>query len=281
MNTRNKQFRFTGQDGANGGEFEEVPSGTFGTGNNIPHFFAVYPYISSTEISDIDPYKVRVILPSEQTYREGTFGLGSNTMIAVSDDDFLAFKNVGGYLRFRFWGDNIRVSSVKLEGNNNEKLAGLAYVTPGDNPTTEMDGTATTSITLNCPEPVTLGTSSTDFTEFIFVLPPTTFSGGFKVTVTDDLGGVYNRTITTSSQTINAVQDAITSLGGLECFTNLTSLDISNHDIASVPLTTLTKLVFFKCQNNTIIQQIDFSHNTALETIDMNTCNALQSQHSY
>lgn len=197
-NTRNKQFRFTGNDGDNGGEFEGV-SDTFGTGNAVPHVYAVYPYSSSTGISDVDN-TITVTLPAEQNYKEGSFGIGANTMVAVTDDDFLAFKNLCGYLRFRFYGDNITVSSIKLEGNNGEKIAGKAVVTANVSvaPSVAMDDeSATTSITLNCPEPVVIGTSSTDFTEFIFAIPPTTFSKGIKVTVTDAVKGVFEKTIST------------------------------------------------------------------------------------
>lgn len=201
--SRNKEFKFLGEEGASSGEFEKV-SFIFGSGNPVPHNYAVYPYSSFTSILDLSPYSITLKLPSEQTFKEGSFGLGANTMVAVSDDDFLNFKNVCGFLRFRFWGNNVKVKSVKLEGNNSEKLAGEATVIADldKNPAVTMNGSATGSIILNCTEPVALGTSSDSPTAFILVVPPTNFSKGVKVTVVDELGRVYERVIT-STFTIN------------------------------------------------------------------------------
>ena len=136
-------------------------------------------------------------------------------MVATSDNMFLGFKNACGYLRFRFYGDNVSVSSVKLEGNNGEQIAGKAYIAPvvGGVPTLSMDATATSSITMNCTEAVTLGTSSTDFTEFIFVIPPTTFSNGFKVTVTDNNGAVFEKS---SSKSLTISRNKIESMGAMK-----------------------------------------------------------------
>ena len=239
QSTRNKEFRFTGRDGDNGGDFEPVTT-TFGTGNEVPHFYAVYPYSSTTSISDYEPYNISLNLPSVQTYKEGSFGVGANTMVAVSDDDFLGFKNVCGFLRFRFWGNNISIKSIKLEGNNGEKLAGKAVVTPvsGGNPSVVMDASATGSITLyapfdetGAPVPVRIGSSSTEPTEFIFVLPPTTFTGGVKVTVTDGFGGVYEKTISSSAPfTIN--RSAMKSVPALEVTPDYTGINVEFSDPA-------------------------------------------------
>lgn len=347
--TRNREYRFTGTDGANGGEFEKVPTENPGTGNSIPNIYSVYPYSSSTTISDMseENYKLTLTLPTEQTYRAGMYGYGANTMVSVTSDidDDLYFKNVCGYLRFRFYGDNISITSIKLEGNNGEKIAGQAYVeaTVSGNPSVTMGESATSSITLEAPRdetgvfvPVPIGTSSSDYTEFLFVVPPTTFSGGIKVTVTDALGGVYERVVTTQSFTINrsamksvpaikvtpnyddvyvefddenfywfclldagydtngdekiSVSEAkaatsmdmssfstpIESLTGLEYFTNLVSLDCSNHDFETINLSTLSKLESFKCWYGNF-SELDLSANTSLKTLNLAGCLGLLS----
>ena len=201
--TVNSQFKFTGEDGDSGGNFEYVaptiPS--FSAGSDLSTYYAVYPYSSTTSINE--SAEITLTLPSEQTYKAGSFGIGSNTMVAVSENAqsfFLPFKNVCGWLRFNFYGDNIRVRKITIEGNNGEKIAGKAKVIPGTEPSTTMDGSATGVITLNCPD-VLLGSSSTSATSFIIAIPPTVFSGGFKVTITDNLGGVFEKT-TVNSNTI-------------------------------------------------------------------------------
>jgi hypothetical protein len=202
----NDKYMFDGEDGDNSGSFSLEEEGADpSVPAELDHIYAVYPYSAGTQVSvDQSTVTVAFELPAEQLYRERSFGLGANTMVAVTDGNFLGFKNVCGYLKFRFYGDNVTVKSVKLEGNNGEKIAGKAVITPsmGSVPTVALDETATGSITMNCAEPVTLGTSSTDFTEFIFVIPPTEFSNGFKVTVTDENDAVFEKA-TTRSLTIS------------------------------------------------------------------------------
>ena len=206
--TANAQYAFTGSDGDNSGGFEEVVP--IKSRAALDHIYAVYPYSTSNSINN-DGTQITLNLPAVQAYRQNSFGVGANTMVAVTDDSFLGFKNVCGFLRFRFYGDNVTVQSIKFEGNNGEKIAGKAYVAPvmGGVPTVSMDATATGSITMNCAEAVTLGTSSTDFTEFIFVIPPTTLSGGFTVTVTDNNGATcvrkYSKSITISRNKIESM----------------------------------------------------------------------------
>ncbi len=198
----NDKYMFDGEDGDNSGGFTFVEEGaepSFPV--DLDHIYAVYPYSASTQASaDENQVTVTVDLPAVQLYREHSFGLGANTMIAVSDNNFLGFKNVCGYLKFRFYGDDVTVKSITLEGNNGEKLSGRAYITSSleDTPTVTMDAAATTSITINCEEPVLLGSSATDFTEFIFVIPPVTFTRGFKIIITDINGQLFERSVTNS-----------------------------------------------------------------------------------
>ena len=100
--TLNKKFRFDGETGDNSGGFEDVSTPGFVTGNDLdnPCHYAVYPYNKGTKITETGVLTIN--LPSEQTYAENSFGLGNNTMVAVTSslsDMNLAFKNACGYLR--------------------------------------------------------------------------------------------------------------------------------------------------------------------------------------
>lgn len=201
--TYNDQYKFLGNDGDAGGNFEEIPVSGFISGNDIDHILAVYPYVKKTNKVNNAGNMLTVTLPAEQVYKANSVGVAANYMVAISDDLNLQFKNACGYLKFRFWGEGVSVSSIKLEGNNGELLAGKADITPvmGGTPTTAMQteaGAATGSITLTCDTPVVLGTSATEATDFIFVVPPTTFTGGFKVTVTDNAGKTFVKSSTKS-----------------------------------------------------------------------------------
>ena len=192
--TYNRQYRFDGQDGDNSGAFKVVPNDDFVTSNPLDYVYSVYPYNENTKISNDG--EITVYLPAEQSYRQDSFGLGANTMIAVTQGDELMFKNLCGYFAIKLYGDNVSVSSITLKGNNNEPLAGKATVVAQTNatPTLQFDSTeATKVLTLICATPVTLGTSAETATTFWFVIPPTVFQNGFTLTVTDDKNGVFEK----------------------------------------------------------------------------------------
>lgn len=194
--TYNQQYLFAGETGDNAGEFDIVNGDVFVTGNVISHVVSVYPYQKSTVITEDEV--LTVTLPAEQSYAENTFGLGANTMVSVSSDNVLQYKNVGGYLMLKLYGEGVSVSSITLKGNNGEKLAGDTNVTmPLDGvPTAMMAKNSTTEITLTCSKPVTLGATAEESTQFWFVVPPVTFEDGFTITVNGSLGGVYEKSTT-------------------------------------------------------------------------------------
>ena len=204
-NTLNQKYEFDGETGDNSGTFTPISSGQFGSGSSlsVDANYAVYPYNQSTKISYDGELSIE--LPATQAYAEDSFGVNANTMVAVTqsqNDNFLSFKNLGGFLKLQLYGD-ATIKSIQLEGNNGEKIAGGATVTAkyGKNPTLTMDSDATTSITLDCGAGVKLGTSSSSATEFWIVVPPVTFTKGFTITITDTEGGTMSKS-TTKSYTV-------------------------------------------------------------------------------
>lgn len=194
-NTLNQQYRFDGETGDNGGTFSKV-SNSFGTGNDLNCHYAVYPYNKDIKITETGV--ITANLPAEQSYAENSFGLGANTMVAVTkdvDDTFLKFRNVGGYLKLQLYGDNVTVKSITLTGNNNEKIAGKATITPAyeQAPTLAMSDDATTSITLDCGDGVKIGSTEETATAFWIVVPPTTFEEGLTITVTEIDGESFTK----------------------------------------------------------------------------------------
>ena len=196
--TFNQQYKFRGKTGDNSGYFDQISTGTFVTGNQLDFICAVYPYLESTRIGNDGV--ITVELPAVQEYREGSFGQKANTMVSTTDDEFLRFKNVGGYLVLKFYGKGVSLSSIKLEGNDHEKLSGNATVTPSLSadwtPKVTMSSTGGESITLTCDPPVELGATADKATVFWLVVPPTSFQQGFKLTVTDEYGNEQVKTAT-------------------------------------------------------------------------------------
>lgn len=209
--TYNQQYKFNGKTGDNNGDFTEVG---FHTGNEISTNYAVYPYNEGTTISNDEV--ITLTLPSVQKYAEGTFGLGANTMVAVTESassTFLPFKNVCGYLVVKVYGEGT-VKSASLRGNNNEKIAGTATVSPiyGQSPSIAMADNATGKITIDCGEGVSLSASSDSPTEFWFCIPPTEFTEGFTVTVTNMDGEIMERNTSASCTIVRNVMNDMPAL---------------------------------------------------------------------
>ncbi len=196
LNTFNGEFAFDGDDGDTAGGFE--PVGDEGSGADIDYVYAAYPYRAET--SFVTDGVLTMMLPAEQAYKAHSFGIGANTMMAVTDGQFLAFKNVGGYLSLRLYGDDVSVSRIVIQGNNGEKIAGKSAITMplGGMPTVTMDRSATDAVSVVCDPPVKIGASATDYTEFWFVIPPVTFEKGFTITIMDVAGGTFTKSTSRS-----------------------------------------------------------------------------------
>ena len=195
-NTLNRKYQFDGKTGDNSGTFSIVNK-PFGTGAILSANYAVYPYASDMKISEKGV--ITTTLPAVQSYANNSFGLGDNTMVAVTKDTydtFLHFKNVGGCIKLQLYGDDITVKSITLTGNNHEKLAGKASIMAAYNdvPTVLMTNNATESITLDCGEGVKIGNTAETATEFWMVVPPTTFEKGITVKMTDVDNNAFTQT---------------------------------------------------------------------------------------
>lgn len=196
-NTLNRQYKFNGKTGDNSGSFSHVPSGDLETGNTFDRIYAVYPYDETATITEEGV--ISLTLPAEQQYAENSFGKGANTMIAVTEsreDTFLAFRNACGYLKLKLYApEGGVVKSIEVKGNNNEKIAGNATATIafGEAPVVTMADGATTSVTLDCGEGISLGTTDETAIEFWVTIPETTFTDGITIKATDCFGATFTK----------------------------------------------------------------------------------------
>ena len=213
-NTFNHEYKFDGETGANNGSFSSISNPEFIAAEPLEANYAVYPYNASNEM-DTDG-SMSVILPSVQKYAQNSFGLGANTMVAATEnkeDNFLQFKNLCGYIVVKLYGEGT-VMSVKLEGNNGEKISGKADVRAayGVMPSVTMSEEAGTSITIDCEYGVDLGTTAESATEFWFCVPPVTFSKGFTVTAINDEGWQMVKSTSSSKEVVRNTKNALTSI---------------------------------------------------------------------
>lgn len=186
------EYAFQGSTGDTAGAFvKEEDDAEFVTGNPLDMIYAVYPYSADNKISNSG--EMTVLWPYTQTYKPDSFGIGANVMVSVTSNNQLRFKNVGGYLALKLYGDNVSVTSITLRGNNGEKLSGKATVSAStdEDPMLSFDVSAQGSIRLNCTQPVAIGTTADDATIFWLVVPPTQFTQGFNITVRTSDGGIF------------------------------------------------------------------------------------------
>ena len=215
--TRNKQYIFLGDDGDNAGDFDLYKQG-FGSGNDIDRYYALYPYASTTKYifgtdEGVEDY-IRYSFPATQTYKAGSIGKDANVMVAVTadlDDFDLCFRNVCSYLRVKLYGADQTVGSIEFTGNNGEALSGNIAITPvyKGYPSMRMLGTGT-SITLDCGDGITIGTTKETATEFWVVIPPLNFSQGFTITVNGFYGGSQSYKISSNLTFVRNTYNTIT-----------------------------------------------------------------------
>lgn len=178
------EYVFQGETGQNAGAFAKVEkSEEFVTGNPLDYIYALYPFHQDNAISNTG--ELNLLWPSVQTYASDSFGIGANVMVSVTMDNQLRFKNVGGYLAVKLYGENINVSSITLCGNDGELLSGKASIVASkdDDPHLSLLTGAQDFIRLECPTPVQIGSTAEEATTFWLVVPPTSFKKGFNITV--------------------------------------------------------------------------------------------------
>ena len=194
-----QEYAFQGEDGATSGNFDKVPSTSLVSGDYLDGWiYAVYPYRKTTSISDEGI--LSLTLPEVQTFQGSkSFGKEANLMVARTpvNDNRLRFKNAGGFLSFKLYGSGVSVSSVILKGKNGESLAGDCSIDMSSGlPEVTMAENASDEVRIYCENPVDLAATAEEYTEFMFVLPPVTFSDeGFTLIVTTPDGGVYTKDI--------------------------------------------------------------------------------------
>lgn len=175
-----------------------------GPSSEISHNVAFYPFAELSCKAEGQNYTLEnITLPSVQTYAPDSFGPNAFPMMAVSADtedaDF-RFKNLCGALKLQLQGEGT-ITSITIKGNCDETLAGSASVTMsrGGTPALSLASDGAKEVTLDCGEGVSLNADTP--TSFLLALPPTAFSKGFTVTVTDTFGGAKGFT-TTKENTI-------------------------------------------------------------------------------
>lgn len=196
-----QEYKFIGETGDKYGIFQSIDDNIRESARLVN--YAVYPYKSANYLEN---NILNVELPSNQTFVNGSFGRGDNTMVAVTSDAtdmFLPFRNVCGYLKVKLYGESVSISRIIINGNNNEKISGRAEVAIeyGNAPEITMNKMATNSITLNCGDNgVQIGETDSAATDFWFVIPPTIFDDGLTITIVGTDGSIMSKSLKKSCE---------------------------------------------------------------------------------
>lgn len=160
---------------------------------------AFYPYDLITGCSVLNSYFfAEVNLPCRQTYSERSFGNGTFPMVSIQRNNNLSFRNICGAVLLQFIGNEC-IRSIEFRGNDRELITGKAVVSVYSDdtaPSITMTGSTDYSVTLDCGSGVQLNEDTP--TSFIITLPPTKFTYGFTVVLTNDKGEEY--TISTDKE---------------------------------------------------------------------------------
>ena len=267
--------------GKTSASFENISgsNGNINAGTEWDHNVVYYPYSDVVEAEKSGSnYSLSVILPTEQTYASESFGNGAMAMVAVSESNNITFRNVLGGMKLQLKGTQ-KVTSIKLEGKNSEKLSGAATVTAYTDetkPAITMASGASASVTLNCGSGVQLSESSA--TEFIIALPPVLFTKGFKVTVTDTDSKTYTvetdkaNTVLRSSLLAMPAVKLDSAEGGPDAGDEET-IPVDKVTVSTTSLTLTTKFSYTLTAKVTPIDATDqsvawSSDNTSVVTVD-------------
>lgn len=178
----NIKFEFRGEDGERLGTI--VPVEASSAEQTTDEVVLVYPY-NKDYLYDSEG-GVFATLPAIQSYKNDSYGVGANLMITSSDLDNFRLKSVCGWLKLNITGSGYRVKSIKVRGNNDEKVAGQIYAEVKSAKAYLNVGTPSyNEVTLDCGSGVALSSTAT---AFYVALPPQTFTNGFTVVIEDTAG---------------------------------------------------------------------------------------------
>lgn len=150
-------------------------------------FYAVYPYNTSAAMSGT---VLSLDLPAVQEYAEESFAPVSSPMVARSGNAELEFKNLCGLLKLNLTGsETVKSITFRSDGKG---VSGRATVDMNyeNVPELVMAEDASTSVTLDCGDGVTLNGSAS--VPFYIVLPAGRYEE-FSIVITSAEGGVMTK----------------------------------------------------------------------------------------
>ena len=177
---------YTGIGGEKEGQFRLVSSSKRAA--SADYVYGVYPYNRFVTLNSDGT--LGMSFPTVQYYERDSFGDGSNPMVAISDNENLLFRNIGTFVRFKLYGEGVKVALLEIDSNLEEPLSGAGTVgfSREGEPQFSFGRSNTESfVYMDCiANPVPIGSDEAHATEFTLVLPPVVLEKGFTAYVVDE-----------------------------------------------------------------------------------------------
>lgn len=198
------------------------------TGVSGEEFYAFYPYSAQSAVGSTT---ISYHLTNGQDYREGSFDTGDCPMVAKSTNSDFRFLQTCGIIRLRLTGTMV-VSSIRLQGNNGEAIAGDGIVDiASDNPVFTIDGNGDKLTVISLRTSTNVQLSESTVTEFYFVVAPQTFTQGITV----DIAGMVNGTEQTirkqTQKSITVTRSVISSFAAVDTDAELEPEESPDRDV--------------------------------------------------
>ncbi|MBQ9411336.1 MAG: hypothetical protein IJU21_06980 [Bacteroidales bacterium] len=136
-------------------------------------FKSVYP-------SSVYKSESVITIPATQTFASGTFDPAAAIMAGYSTSNGIVFQHMMSYLLFTFDSkDNAKIKSIQVKPNGTTPMSGDFNITYTPSVGITPAATDGADVTLNC------GAGAAPTSEFVIAIPAGTYTGGFKMIVTD------------------------------------------------------------------------------------------------
>lgn len=183
--TINEEWQFEGEPGGKTGIIIPISDkiGSHVTNDNV---VAIYPYDDNYEYNS-ETKNIIATISNSQSYIRDSYGVNGNIMIAQVKNNNAILKSVYGWLCVSIKGNGENIRFIKLKGNKNERISGIASINTDTaeavwSANVDQDSAIPGSeIVLNCKDGVVLKSTKENF--YIGVIPQT-FRSGVEIEIT-------------------------------------------------------------------------------------------------
>ena len=179
---------------------------------NLNNIYALYPYNSAATFAS---GKITTTILTTQTATPGSFAPEANVAVAYSTDGKeIYFKNAVSYIkvRYRTTLTNVGIKSITLTALDGTVLSGTFVLTPTISNGVVTDVSAVPPAHTGRTYVELVGTILPD-TDYYLVVPPVTFTKGYRISFTDSEGRRFSKDYTDAKNKATLQRNAVSYTG--------------------------------------------------------------------